>query len=133
MVAIWAEADLVLADEFRDGNVPAHQEPLTCAKLAFAALPENIQERYFRGDSACHENSLLGWLKHPDRAQEPGGRIGFAVSAKRSAELAAALAPIPDQEWQTYDQEADGTLRQWAEVDFVPGEPGEKKDSQPLR
>ena len=40
MVAVWAEADLVLADEFRDGNVPAQQEPLTCAKLAFAALPE---------------------------------------------------------------------------------------------
>jgi hypothetical protein len=133
MVAIWAEADLVLADEFRDGKVPAHQEPLTCAKRAFAALPENIQERYFRGDSACHENTLLGWLKHPDRAQEPGGRIGFAVSAKRSAELAAALAQIPDPGWPTYDREADGTLRQWAEVDFVPGEPGEKKDSQPLR
>src|SRR5208283_4411723 len=28
MVAVWAEADLVLADEFRDGNVPARQEPL---------------------------------------------------------------------------------------------------------
>ena len=91
MVAIWAEADLVLADEFRDGNVPAHQEPLSCAKLAFAALPENIQERYFRGDSGCHENGLLGWLKHPDRAQEPGGRNGFAVSAKMSAELSASL------------------------------------------
>ena len=38
MVAVWAEADLVLADEFRDGNVPARQEPLTCAQLAFAAL-----------------------------------------------------------------------------------------------
>jgi hypothetical protein len=36
MVAVWAEADLVLADEFRDGNVPAKQEPLTCAQLAFA-------------------------------------------------------------------------------------------------
>src|ERR1035441_7102376 len=49
MVAIWAEADLVLADEFRDGNVPAHQEPLTCAKLAFAALPENIQDAFLPG------------------------------------------------------------------------------------
>ena len=123
----------MLADEFRDGNVPAGQEPLTCAKLAFAALPENIQERNFRGDSACHENGLLGWLGHPDRAQEPGGRIGFAVSAKRSVELTAALTQVPDAQWRTYDREADGTLRQWAEVDFVPGEPGEKKDSQPLR
>src|SRR6266704_5848112 len=133
MVAVWAEADLVLADEFRDGNVPAKQDPLQCAKLAFEALPQNIQERYFRGDSACHENGLLGWLKHPDRAQEPGGRIGFAVSAQRSPELVAALARVADTQWQTYDREADGTWRQWAEVDFVPGEPGEKKDSQPLR
>jgi hypothetical protein len=133
MVAIWAEADLVLADEFRDGNVPAHQEPVNCAQMAFAALPENVQERYFRGDSGCHENGLLGWLKHPDRAQEPGGRIGFAVSAKMSVELAAAMAKVADRQWQTYATEADGTLRQWAEVEFVPGEPGEKKDSQPLR
>jgi hypothetical protein len=133
MVAVWAEADLVLADQFRDGHVPAQQEPLTCAQMAFAALPENIQERYFRGDSACHENSLLGWLGHPDRAQEPGGRIGFAVSARRSVELTAALTQVPDRDWRTYDGEADGTLRQWAEVDFVPGERGEKKDTQPLR
>lgn len=45
MVAVWAEADLVLADEFRDGNVPAKQDPLTCAKLAFAALPETVRRR----------------------------------------------------------------------------------------
>lgn len=133
MVAVWAEADLVLADEFRDGNVPAQQEPLACAKLAFAALPETIQARYFRGDSACHENELLGWLKHPDREKEPGGRIGFAVSARMSPQLSKALAQLPDSQWKSFDKEADGTKRQWAEVDFVPGEAGEKKDSQPLR
>lgn len=133
MVAVWAEADLVLADEFRDGNVPAKQEPLTCAKLAFAALPETITERYFRGDSACHENELLDWLKHPDREQEPGGRIGFAVTAFNSEALAEALRKIKEADWKTFGQEDDGTLRQWAEVDFVPGEKYERKDSQPLR
>lgn len=133
MVAVWAEADLVVADEFRDGNVGAQQEPLNCAKLAFAALPESIQERYFRGDSACHERELLGWLKHPDRAKEPGGRIGFAVSARMSSDLAQAIGRITEAQWKTLGQEGDGTQRQWAEVDFVPGEAGEKKDSQPLR
>jgi hypothetical protein len=133
MVAVWAEADLVLADEFRDGNVPAQQEPLTCAQLAYAALPDTIQQRYFRGDSACHENDLLGWLKHPDREKEPGGRIGFAVSARMSEELAKAVAKVKEADWKTFDKEADGTLRQWAEVDFVPGEAGEKKDRKPLR
>ncbi len=133
MVAVWAEADLVLADEFRDGNVPAQQEPLTCAQLAFAALPDTIQQRYFRGDCACHENGLLGWLKHPDREKEPGGRIGFAVSARMSQELAAAIGKVKPADWKTFDKEADGTKRQWVEVDFVPGEAGEKKDSKPLR
>jgi len=133
MVAVWAEADLVLADEFRDGNVPAQQEPLTCAKLAFAALPDTVQKRYFRGDSACHENDLLGWLKAPERDQEPGGRIGFAVSARMSGELAKAIARVKEADWKTFDTEGDGTQRQWAEVDFVPSEAGAKKDRKPLR
>jgi hypothetical protein len=133
MVAVWAEADLVLADEFRDGNVPARQAPLACAKLAFAALPETVRQRYFRGDSACHEQELLDWLKHPEREAEPGGRIGFAVSAFMSEPLGQALRNLADGAWKTFDKEDDGTLRQWANVDFVPGDKYERKESQPLR
>jgi hypothetical protein len=102
MVAVWAEADLVLADEFRDGNVPAKQE-------------------------------LLDWLKHPDRQKEPGGRIGFAVSAVMSPPLAQALRKVQEARWNTFGKEDDGTLRQWAEVDFVPSDKTEHKQSQPLR
>jgi hypothetical protein len=76
---------------------------------------------------------LLDWLKHPDRAKEPGGRIGFAVSAVMSEPLAQALRRIADADWQTFDTEADGTLRQWGEVDFVPGDKYERQESQPLR
>ena len=133
MVAVWAEADLVVADEFRDGNVPAKQEPLTCAQMAFAALPGDITARYFRGDSACHENGLLDWLKDAERAKEAGGAIGFAVSAVMSAELVAAVKRVEEKGWTTFGKEDDGTLRQWAEVDFVPGDKSEHKDSQPLR
>jgi len=133
MVAVWAEADLVVADEFRDGNVPAKQEPLTCAQQAFAALPDTVEQRFFRGDSACHENELIGWLKHPERAREKGGKIGFAISAVMSVALQQAVQQVPEKEWKTISTEADGTLRQWAEVPFVPGEASEKKDSQPLR
>jgi hypothetical protein len=133
MVAVWAELDLAVADEFRDGNVPAKQAPLTCARMAFAALPDSVRERYFRGDSACHENELLGWLKHPDRAKEPGGPIGFAVSAVMSGALGGALRKVKEGAWKMFGTEEDGTLRQWAEVDFVPGEAYESKESQPLR
>jgi Transposase DDE domain group 1 len=133
MVALWAEADLVLADEFRDGNVPARQEPLNCARLAFAALPSTVRERFFRGDSACHENELIGWLRHPDREKESGGGIGFAISAIMSRSLEHSLATVSDSQWKTFGTESDGTLRQWAELDFVPNDSTEKKDSKPLR
>lgn len=133
MLAVWAEADLVVADEFRDGNVPARQDPLTCCRNAFAALPQAVEERYFRGDSACYEWHLMRWLASDQRQKEAGGRIGFAISAAMSRELAEAVAKVNEQEWQTIDTEADGTKRQWAEVDFVPGERSEHKYSKPLR
>jgi len=53
-----AESGLVLADEFRDGNVPAHMKPLEVAQRAFAALPGTVGEYYYRGDAACHESGL---------------------------------------------------------------------------
>lgn len=133
MVALWSEADLVLASEFRDGNVPAKQAPLTCAKMAFEALPNTVKKRYFRGDSACHENELLHWLNDSARSKEPGGSIGFCVSAVMEPSLAAAVNAVKEDAWKTYGTEADGTLRQWAEVAFVPGADYEQKQSVPFR
>lgn len=133
MVAVWAEIGLVVADEFRDGNVPALLAPLTCAKAAFAALPDTVTERFFRGDSACHESGLLDWLRDPQRADGPQGFIGFAVSARLSEDLGRALKAVPEAGWTTFGADPDGTQRQWAEVDFVPAEKVESKDIQPLR
>lgn len=42
MIALWAEADLVVADQFRDGNVPARREPLSCCQMAFEVVPETV-------------------------------------------------------------------------------------------
>jgi len=133
MIAVWAEADLIVADQFRDGNVPANQEPLSCCRMAFEALPAGVEERYFRGDSGCYEGQLLQWLSSEDRQREAAGRIGFAISAMMSPQLSAAIAEVPEGQWKSFDKEKDGTQRQWAEVDFVPSQSYEHKDSRPLR
>ena len=133
MVAVWAETELIVADEFRDGNVPALYAPLTCTQTAFAALPPTVTERYFRGDSACHERALLNWLRDENRADGPAGFIGFAISARMNEELGKALKAVPEKRWTTYGKDTDGTLRQWAELEFVPAEKVEKEDVQPLR
>ncbi len=133
MVAVWAETELILADEFRDGNVPAISVPLQCAQAAFSALPDTVTEYYFRGDSACHEHDLVNWLRNPERNSGPKGVIGFAVSARLSKELKRKLRAVHETRWKTFDTEKDGTLRQWTELAFVPGERGEKKNIIPLR
>ncbi len=50
-----------------------------------------------------------------------------------SPNLSQAVAEVAEKQWKTIDTEEDGTLRHWAEVVFVPGEAGEKKESKPLR
>jgi len=86
----------------------------------------------FPRDSACHENGLLAWLKDPARAQEPGGAIGFAVSAVMSPALAAAVRAVADRTWKTFGPRTTGPapvggggLRARREV--------RTQDSQPLR
>src|ERR1700730_10881245 len=71
MLALWAEMDLVVAEEFRDGNVPAHSELLPIAKRAFQALPSTVNEYLFRGDSACWDQNLVTWLRNEKRADGP--------------------------------------------------------------
>jgi Transposase DDE domain group 1 len=133
MLAVWAETGLVLADQFRDGNVPAQMEPLAVAQGAFAALPSTIEERYFRGDSACHEAGLVNWLRDEKREQGPSGHIGFAISARMSEALHTAIQALPESAWEPYGEAHPAEVRECAEVPFVPSEKVEKKDSQPLR
>jgi hypothetical protein len=108
MLAVWAETGLVLADEFRDGNVPAMMEPLNVAQAAFAALPGTVREYYYRGDSACHENGLVNWLRNEKREGGPQGRIGFAISARMSAALHTAIQAVPEADWEPYGAYALG-------------------------
>ena len=132
MLAVWAEMDVVLADQFRDGNVPALMDSLPVAQRAFAALPGTVETFYFRGDSACHEHRLINWLRDEKRQGGPPGFIGFAISARMSEALREAIKALPEEAWQIEksDEEAE---RHCAEVPFVPGERSEKKDLQPLR
>ena len=120
MSAVWAERNVVLADEFRDGNVPAMMAPLRVAKQSYAALPETVKEYYFRGDSACHESQLINWLRNEEREEGPRGFIGFAISARMSGALHKEIVRIPEEGWQAYGKEHAKQIRECAEVSFVP-------------
>jgi hypothetical protein len=132
-VAVWAEANAVLATEFRDGNVPADMDPLNCTRAAFAQLPASVSRYAFRGDSACDNGALLRWLDDEQREGGPQGRIDYAISARMVEALAKAARAVAESEWSTLAKEKDGTLRQWAELDYVPALPSEHKAALPRR
>lgn len=133
MLAVWAETELILADQFRDGNVSAMQKPLDVARAAFAALPGTVKEFYYRGDSACHEHELLNWLRDEEREGGPMGRIGFAISARMTSALRQAVEAVRESDWQPYGREDPEAIRECAEVPFVPTEAYEQRDLEPLR
>jgi hypothetical protein len=129
-VIYFVEADQVIGDEFRDGNVPAGMDNLPLIKHGFASLPSSVKERFLRGDSALYEHSVLKWLSDEGRPNGPAGFIGFNISADMSKELSAACAVVPQAEWTAIEERAHETVFA-ADVEFTPGD--WPKNAQPLR
>ena len=126
----WAEQDLIVGDEYRDGNVPAGMGNLPLIEKAFSELPESATERFFRADSACYESEVLKWLADDERPSGPKGRIGFSIGADMSAELRAVCQSVPEAEWQHLEDRSDATVSS-ADVEFTPG--NWHKGAEPLR
>jgi hypothetical protein len=126
----WAEHDLILHSEFRDGNVPAGFEQLRVFKDSLAMLPADVEKVSLRSDSAGYQVELLKYCAEGSDARF--GAIDFAISADVNKEFRkAALAA--DTQWKPLlrkkvRQKADGTIheeyedigQEYAEVAFVP-------------
>lgn len=118
----WAEQELMLHSEFRDGNVPAGFEQLRVVMEALSYLPESVRVVRLRSDSAGYEHVLLRWLDRIDKKRF--GRIEFAVSCDVTPEFRTAVTKVDQADWHPLTKEVDGkqviTGRQYAEVCFVP-------------
>lgn len=133
VLGLWAEMDLVVADEFRDGNVPAHYSLLAVTKRAFAALPETVKEHYFRGDSACWERELMNWLRDEEREEGPRGRITFGISVRMTPNLKKHILRLPDSVWKPYREDSE-TESECADVlNYWPEEEDRPEGAGPLR
>jgi len=122
LVAAWAEEQLIVADEFRDGNVAGGEDPLSSTKLAFATLPATVRQRYFRADSAAYYTPLLKYLV--------GEGIGFGISADMSKQLRERCEGLPQHAWQLMDKRERESV-DLAEVEFEPAD--WPKTAVPLR
>jgi len=125
LVVEWAETGLVLADEFRDGNVPAGRGIKEIVDGAYDMLPAGQWQVRIRSDSAGYQQDVLD---HWD-----GRGWQFAVSADMSQALRRQIEALPDDAWKAWAQEPKGMLREYAEVPYVPSQRYERKDGKPYR
>jgi len=118
----WAEQEIVLHSEFRDGNVPAGYDQLRIFRESLALLPEGVEKVYLRSDTAGYQHDLL---KYCEKREHPRfGRIEFAIGADVTKEFRKAVAEA--DEWKPVMKDLKGEMRatgkEWAEVCFVPNE-----------
>ena len=121
VVVLWAEQDLILHEEFRDGHVPAGCGNVRVLEQAVRHRPQGVTRIRLRADSALYETAVLRWCEEQ--------QIAYAISADLSEPLKAEIQRLPETAWQVEREEPD-VLRAWAEVPYVP-EDGDHRKARP--
>ncbi len=121
VVVLWAEHDVILYDQFRDGHVPAGCGNVRVLEQAAANLPHGVTQIWVRADSALYETAVLRWCEDQ--------QIAYAISADMSEQLRAEILRLPASAWQVEREEPDA-IRSWAEVPYVP-EDGDHRKARP--
>jgi hypothetical protein len=91
---------------------------------AVAHVPQGVERRALRADSALDETEVLRWCE----AQE----IAYAISADMSDQLRAEIIHLPEATWQVEREEPE-EIRAWAEVAYVPSDGDHRKDRPCVR
>jgi hypothetical protein len=137
VINYWAEQDLILSDEFRDGNVPAGMDCLSSFLRATRALPHSVEAIYFRSDSAAYQHKLLDKIR--DGVEHNGKQVPvyFGISADVSEALRGKITSVPESGWKPLRRLTEKGLiegrKEWAEIEFIPSAASVKKEMKPDR
>ena len=135
LTVYWAEADLIVHSEFRDGNVPAGYQQLRVLTEALGYLPEGVERVMLRSDTAGYQRELMRYCA--EGRDERFGMIDFAVGADVTPEFTRAVWQVEDDQWHVLYRDVGeyrvDTGQQWAEVNFVPEWIGRSKKNPEYR
>ena len=122
LTTYWAEAELIVHSEFRDGNVPAGYQQLRVLTEALEHLPCAVDKVMLRSDAAGYQHELLRYCA--EGRDERFGVIEFAVGLNVTPEFRRAVSEVAEQDWHAPHRRLGATWvetgQQWAEVNFVP-------------
>lgn len=131
----WAEKQMVLHTEFRDGNVPAGYKNLRILKEALTHLSEGVKSVRLRSDSAAYQHDLLKYCETGKNKRF--GRIEFAIGCDVTDEFKEAALLVEEDQWHPIYKKIGKikvkTKQEWADVGFVPNAIGHSKNSPEYR
>jgi len=88
------ELGLGLADEFRDGNMPAGAGAVEFLRRCQGEMPQGKRIGYYRSDSASYQARVI------DHCFSQG--ILFTITADQDSAVKEAIRNIPEGEWRPY-------------------------------
>lgn len=131
----WAEQEIILHTEFRDGNVPAGFEQLRVFKEALECLPEGINRVRLRSDTAGYQHNLLRYCATGINSRF--GVVEFAIGCDVTPEFKKAVSEVEESEWKPIYKVVNGKKKETgvecAEVCFVPNAIGHSKKGPEYR
>lgn len=119
MQAVWAEAQVILAEQFRDGNVNAHADALAFLKRIEKHIPTTKQDKKrklrLRSDGAWYQHSVMEYCVQQG--------YEFSISADVSYGLKRFVHAIAEAEWKPLCEISntgkEKTTKEYAELRFT--------------
>ena len=93
------ELGLALADEFRNGNVPAGARALEFLDFCVQMMPKGKRIRYYRSDSAAYQAEVINYCFGHDML--------FTITADQDEAVKTAIKGINEVEWQPYEKDRE--------------------------
>jgi len=132
----WAEHEIMLHSEFRDGNVPAGHEQVRLLGESLDLLPSGVDSVRLRSDTAGYQHALMSYCENTGHPRF--GRVEFAIGADVTPSFKQALSTeVSEDDWRPLHREVNGerypTTQEWCEVCFIPNSMGHGKDGPVYR
>ena len=111
MLAFWKELEVVVHDDFRNGNASPGSDALAFLKDTLAQLPPEIVHVKVRSDSAWYQAELLDFCAHAGHS--------FCIGADQDTAVKATIATIGQEDWKQIHLSSDPAdpepcVREWA-------------------
>jgi len=88
---------LIVADEFRDGNIPAQSGAVQFLEQCQRMMPKGKRIAYYRADSASYQGEVINRCF--------GDHILFTITADQDSAVREGIKSIGKEEWQPYERD----------------------------